>query len=180
MAHSLLLIPVPEAESVVRTTLERHSPEYLSPDPDETTAHITILNPFADLDSIDEGLIFELRGFFADVLPFTFRLTSICDLTSSSTSGTTYLSPEPAAPFRMLTHELCRHFPEFPPYGGRFEEVVPHLSVPIPDGEAVDNLRFELESRLPIVAHAREAALYWREPRASRTLETFPFGTTAA
>lgn len=176
MAHSLLLIPVPEAESVVRPRLERHSPEYLSPDPDETTAHITILGPFADLDSIDEGLVSELRGFFADVLPFAFRLTAICELRG----GTTYLSPEPAAPFRVLTHELCRRFPEFPPYGGGFEEVVPHLSVPIPDGEAVDNLRFELETRLPISAHAREAALYWREPRASRTLETFPFGTTAA
>lgn len=176
MAHSLLLIPVPEAEFVVRPRLDRRSPEYLPPGPDETTAHITLLGPFADRGAVDHGLISELQEFFADVLPFAFALTGI----SQFPGGTTYLSPDPAGPFRQLTHELHRHFPEFPPYGGAFDDVVPHLSVPILAGEEVDKLRFELAPRLPISAHAREAALYWWEPGASRTLETFTFGTTAA
>ena len=176
MAHSLLLIPVPEADFVVRPRLERRSPEYLPSDPDGTTAHITLLGPFADLDTVDHGLVSELEDLFADVLPFAYTLTGI----SQFPGGTTYLSPEPAGPFRQLTHELHRHFPEFPPYRGAFDDVVPHLSVPIPEGEEVDNLRFELAPRLPISAHAREALLYWWEPGASRTLATFPFGTTAA
>lgn len=176
MAHSLLLIPVPEADFVVRPRLERRCPEYLSPDPDETTAHIMLLGPFAELDAVDHGLVSELSAFFADVLPFAFRLTEI----SQFPGGTTYLSPEPAAPFRQLTHELLKRFPEFPPYGAAFDDVIPHLSVPIPDDENVDTLRFELCPRLPISGHAREAALYWWEPGASRTLETFTFGTTAA
>lgn len=176
MAHSLLLIPVPDAEFLVRPRLERHSAEYLPLDPDETAAHITLLGPFTDPGDIDAGVISELRDFFADVLPFAFELTSICEFPS----GTTYLSPEPAAPFRTLTHELAKRFPEFPPFGGRFDDVVPHLSVPIPEGEDPGQLRFELEHRLPIGAHAREAALFWSEPGRSRTLETFEFGTTAA
>ncbi|HET6624864.1 MAG TPA: 2'-5' RNA ligase family protein [Nocardioidaceae bacterium] len=176
MAHSLILIPVREAEFVVRPRLERSSPECLSPDPDETAAHITLLGPFADLTAIDHGLVSELRDFFADVLPFGYELTGI----NHFPGGTTYLSPEPAAPFRTLTHELFKHFPEFPHYGGEFDEVVPHLSVPIPGDEDVDTLRFELETRLPISAHAREAWLYWWEPGKCHNLETFTFGTTAA
>jgi hypothetical protein len=176
MAHSLLMVPVREAEFVVRPRLERRSPEYLPPDPDETVAHITLLGPFADLADIDDGLVSELRDFFADVLPFAYRLTGI----SEFPGGTTYLSPQPSAPFRQLTHELHRRFPEFPPYGGQFDDVIPHVSVPIPDDEDVDTLRFELGPRLPIDAHAREASLLWWEPGKVRSLETFTFGTTAA
>lgn len=176
MAHSLLLVPVPELEFVVRPRLERRSPEQQPLDEDEVIAHITLLGPFADLDAIDEGLISELGSFFADVVPFGFQLTGI----SAFPGGMTYLSPEPAAPFRQLTHELMRRFPEYPPYGGEFSDVIPHLTVPMPAGEDVEQLRFEVGPRLPINAHAREAALYWWDPHHPRTLETFPFGTTAA
>ncbi|HET6627908.1 MAG TPA: 2'-5' RNA ligase family protein, partial [Nocardioidaceae bacterium] len=173
---SVLQVPVPEAEFVVRPRLARRSPEYLPAEPRETVAHITLLGPFADLTTIDDGLVSELRSFFADVLPFTFELSSICTFPG----GGTYLSPEPAAPFHHLTHELHRRFPEFPPYGGAFDDVIPHLSVPVPDGEDPGMLDFELGPRLPLTAHAREAALYWWEPGRCRTLETFGFGTSAA
>jgi len=176
MAHSLLLIPVPEVEFVVRPRLARLSPERLPPEPGETTAHITLLGPFAELGSIGHGLVSELEDFFADVVPFPFALTSIRELPGA----VTYLVPEPTTPFRRLTLELTKRFPEFPPYRGEFDAVVPHLSVPVSDDASVYMLRFELEPRLPITAHAREAALYWSEPHACRTLETFTFGTTAA
>lgn len=177
MAHSLLLIPVPEVDFVVRPRLERDAPESLSPDPDETTAHITLLGPFADRDRIDDGLLAELRSFFADVTAFEFKITDV----SRFPDGVTYLCPEPASPFRQLTHELTRRFPEYPPYGGAFDDVVPHVSVGTSThSDPPDLVRAELGFRLPITAHARQAALFWCEPNASRTVETFPFGTTAA
>lgn len=176
MARSLLLVPVPELEFVVRPRLERRSPDQVPADPDEVVAHVTLLAPFAPLEAVDAGLLSELRSFFADVLPFEFRLTDICRFSS----GVTYLSPEPASPFLQLTHELMRRFSEFPPYGGAFDDVVPHLTVPMPDGEDAETLRFELAPRLPVTAHAREAALFWWEPGNSRTVETFDFGTSAA
>jgi hypothetical protein len=176
MAHSVLLVPVPELDSVVRPRLLRGSPELLTEAEDAVTAHVTLLGPFADLDAIDDGLLSELRSFFADVTPFTFRLTEICRFPN----GPTYLAPDPARPFRQLTHELSRRFPEYPPYGGEFDDVVPHLTVPVPDSEDPQALGLQLEPRLPITAHAREAALWWYEPHRCRTLETFPFGTAAA
>lgn len=182
MAHSLLMVPVPELDPVVRPRLERRSPEQVPTGEDEVVAHVTLLSPFADLAALDRGVVAELEAFFADVLPFDFRLTGLLDFPG----GTTYLSPEPAAPFRHLTHELARRFPEYPPYRGAFDDVVPHLSVPLPgatDSERAQErarLAFEVDPRLPWTAHAREARLSWWEPGRCRTLEVFSFGTSAA
>jgi hypothetical protein len=176
MAHSLLSVPVPKVDPLVRSRLLRRSPDEVPADDDDPVAHITLLGPFADRHDLTPGVLSELRRFFADVTPFTFTLTSV----NRFPGGTVYLAPSPAAPFRQLTHELFRFFPEHPPYGGAFDEVVPHLSVPLPDDETLEDLEREVGRLLPITAHAREAALYWWEPGACGTVETFPFGTTAA
>ena len=176
MAHSLVMIPVPDLEAVVRPRLQRVAPELVPDDPDETVAHITVLGPFVPLADLTDGVIDELERFFGDVTPFEFSLTGIHEFPG----GTVYLSPNPAAPFRHLTHALFRTFPEHAPYRGAFDEVVPHLSVPMPPGETVESLERERSPRFPVAAYASQAALYWWEPGASRTLATFPFGTSAA
>jgi len=43
--------------------------------------------------------------------------------------GALYLAPTPKEPFVALTAAFARHFPEYPPYGGQFRKVVPHLTV---------------------------------------------------
>ena len=176
MAHSLLMVPVPELDSVVRARLEKRSPEHLPITPGDTVAHITLLGPFASREELTSGVLSELRWFFADVTPYRYELTRV----SRFPGGTVYLTPDPSSPFRQLTHELARRFPEHPPYGGAFDDVVPHLSIPLLPDEDVDDVERELAPRLPVAAQATEAALYWWEPGACGTLETFPFGTTAA
>jgi hypothetical protein len=156
VAHSVLLIPVPELQPVV------------------PLAHVTVLGPFAPADGISEGLVSELGELFGDVTPFGFRLAKLAQFPG----GTVYLSPDPPTPFRNLTHELWRRFPEYPPYGGEFDDVVPHLSV-AQDGK-LDAVRLRLGPWLPAWVLAREAALVWFEGDEARTLETFPFGTSAA
>ena len=98
-------------------------------------------------------MIGDLERYFSDVTTFGFSLAGV----SEFPGGPTYLAPEPAAVFRRLTVGLLRVFPEFPPYGGAFDDVVPHLSVPLLDGEDTETLRAELHRRLPIeaVAHTR-------------------------
>jgi hypothetical protein len=176
MPHSVLVVPVPELEPVVGPRLRRISPEYVVEGPHATLAHVTLLGPFAELSDLDPGLLAELESFVADVTPFTFALTRICQFPQ----GQVYLAPDPAAPFRHLTHALHRRFPEYPPYGGAFGDVVPHLSVPLPPDEPVEVLREQLEGHLPIAARAGEAELWWFETDRCRTVETFAFGTTAA
>lgn len=176
MAHSLLMVPVPELDPLVRRRLELRAPEHLPLAEDDTVAHVTLLAPFGSREELTEGVLSELRWFFADVTPFPFRLTRV----SRFPGGTVYLTPEPASPFRQLTVELARRFPEHPPYEGAFDDVVPHLSVPLLPEEDLAAVEAELAPRLPVAAHAREAALYWWEDGACGTLETFPFGTSAA
>jgi hypothetical protein len=36
-----------------------------------------------------------------------------------------WLEPEDDAPFRSLTESVHREFPNYPPFGGQFEDVVP-------------------------------------------------------
>ena len=36
---------------------------------------------------------------------------------------------QPAEPFRRLTKLVFKHFPDTPPYGGEFDEIIPHLTV---------------------------------------------------
>lgn len=147
MPHSVLVVPVPEAEGIIRR------------------AHITLLSPFAVRDELTDGLLAELDLFFGDCVSFSFTLAEVTQFPG----GTHYLSPDPVTPFRALTHELGRRFPEYQPTGGQFDEVVPHL--PVPEG-------FTL--REPVTAYARSAELWWYDEELTDVLAHFGFGTTAA
>jgi hypothetical protein len=136
--------------------------------------HVPLVEPFAELEDVDAGVLAELRAFFADVVPFPFTLTDITEFPG----GSTYLTPEPAAPFRRLTHAVVRLFPEVPRQRGAFD-LVPHLTVPDAAELSLEALREDFAPWLPVTAMAREAALWSRQGDA-RTVATFPFGTSAA
>ncbi|WP_183407939.1 2'-5' RNA ligase family protein [Nocardioides marmoriginsengisoli] len=170
-----IIVPVREAETLVRARMLQVTPELL-PQDRSLVAHITLLAPFHPESDVDDAIVEHLAGFFAEVTPFGFELTELCEFPR----GITYLAPEPASTFRRLTAELHRQFPEFPPYGGEFDDIVPHLTVPLTPGETTDDLRTALGSMLPIHAFAREALLVHAEEGATHVIATFPFGTTAA
>jgi 2'-5' RNA ligase superfamily len=161
--HSLLVVPLPGLVSVV-PPLGRGA----------TVPHIPLVDPFEDLRLIDDGVLAELRDYFADVVPFAVRLRNL----SQYPGGSAYLGPEPTAPFRRLTQGLLRLFPELPRPRPSFE-LVPHLAVEVAPGEDVETLREQLDPWLPVATLARQAALWWQEDGV-RTLSTFPFGTSAA
>lgn len=129
-------------------------------------AHITLLAPFGKGQQPTRGELDEVEEFFADQAPFPFALTDVCTFPD----GGRYLAPDPAARFSRLTHGLHRLFPEYPPYEGRYDLVVPHLT--IPDDAVV--------GPLPIRSHARQATLLHIEEGEVSELAEFPFGTSAA
>jgi 2'-5' RNA ligase len=131
------VITVPEADPVVGTLRSRYD------DANETgiPAHITLLSPFGDrIDGLAE--------LFAGFPPFDFALTEV-----RRWPAVLWLAPEPADPFVELTRAISARFPEYPPYEGVHDEVIPHLTVGM--RRAVpDEVDAELRRALPIAARA--------------------------
>ena len=160
---SALVVPVPAAA-------------WLVGDAAPVPAHVTLLTPFLPRPELTDGLDAELGDLFAAVVPFSFLLGEVCTFPG----GTVYLAPQPPAPFRQLTGELTRRFPEHPPYGGRFPDLVPHLTVPPLDGESPEDVERRVHAHGEVQALATEAHLLWVADGVADVVAVFPFGTAAA
>ena len=55
-------------------------------------------------------------------------------------STAVYLDPVPAEPFRALTEDVTRRFPEHPPYEGQHDVVIPHLTLAFGEPDEVASL----------------------------------------
>jgi 2'-5' RNA ligase superfamily len=61
-------------------------------------------------------------------------------------SATTYLSPVPPEPFIALRNALVERLPMFRPYGGIYDDAVPHLTVAHGDATAARSAAVQLNS----------------------------------
>jgi 2'-5' RNA ligase len=71
--------------------------------------------------------------------------------------GTLWLAPEPPEPFVLLTEAMVSRFPEWQPYGGVFEAVIPHLTVA---QERLDDVAELLQPLLPLHSRVESVVLY--------------------
>jgi 2'-5' RNA ligase len=120
MAHTGFIVPVPQAEGVVADLRKRFDASAALGVP----AHITLLFPFMPPGDIDTAVLNGIRDALAGASGFEFTLAS-----TARFPATVYLEPAPAAPFIELTERLARRFPLFPPFGGEFSTIIPHLTV---------------------------------------------------
>jgi hypothetical protein len=163
--ESAILLEVPEAEPLVRE-LRREGDVSASLG---VPAHVTLLYPFVD--DPDPGIVEEVRWFFAGVDGFPLDFSTVGEFPE-----VVYLAPDQAAEVSGLIDALARRWPEHPPYGGLFEQVVPHLTVvDTPDGELRQRAREAVEPRLPVRSWATEASLWVHEDGSDwRCLARFP------
>lgn len=120
MAESGFIVCVPEAEAMVGGLRERFDSSARLGVP----AHITVLFPFMSPESITASVVQRIEGVLREAQAFEFSLATVARFPT-----TAYLEPRPAAPFIALTESLAREFPEFPPFGGEFPTIIPHLTV---------------------------------------------------
>jgi len=64
-----------------------------------------------------------------------------------------WLAPHPDTGFRALIAAVSKAFPDCPPYGGAFTELVPHLTI----GERMRDAADATSARLPVKAAVRAA-----------------------
>lgn len=152
--ESAIVILVPQAQELVQSVRRRYDLA-LAPVP----AHITVLYPFRQPDQLTTAVTFGLRSLFARHDPFRFSLTAL-----GTFPQTLYLAPTPPDPFVELTLAVYQRFPGTPPYGGVFNEIVPHLTLAgVPEGlpfeREVQEVREALRPLLPIRVVATEVQL---------------------
>lgn len=119
--ESAILVPVPSAESAVSPWRARLDPSAAWGVP----AQVTVLYPFLHPERIDDVVLETLAAAVRTVPRFHLELTAI----GSFGDSVVWLAPDPNNPFRALTTAVWQRFPETPPFGGQFPDVVPHLTV---------------------------------------------------
>ena len=173
--ESVLLITVPAAGPAVAGHRSRLDSSAALGVP----AHLTVLFPFLPPGEIGADARATLTRLFASVPAFRFTLDRTRWFPGEPVL---WLGPSDPAPFATLTDLVFASFPSCPPYGGRFAEVIPHLTVgegvPLAELTAAEEA---VRPHLPIVAEAAEVTLMTGPPPASAppggrwtTVATFP------
>ena len=160
--QSAILVEVPEAEPLVGALRAVGDPSAAAGMP----AHVTLLQPFVE--DPDEGIVEELRFFFAGVDGFRLRFTSVAELAQA-----VCLVPEPGDVVRGLVEALARRWPDCPPP----DDVVPHLTVvDTPDAALRLRARAEVAGGLPVTTDVHQAALWVRDGDRWSRRAAFPLG----
>jgi len=154
--ESALVVLVPEAEPLVQPFRQRYDPSAALGVP----AHITLLYPFIEPEEIGADALDAIAECFSGFAPIAFSLAEARRFPAE----TLYLAPAPDEPFRKLTMAIWDRFPETPPYGGAWRDIVPHLSVGrFANAEELERVADEFtrvaRTALPIRAHASTAVL---------------------
>jgi len=118
--ETALVVLIPEAETLVQPFRSQFDPSASLGVP----AHVTILYPFKSPDELTDGVINSLRNIFINLPSFDVSFSEI-----KIFPDTIFLAPDPSEPFRQLTRQIVKHFPDEPPYHGIFKEIIPHLTV---------------------------------------------------
>jgi 2'-5' RNA ligase len=107
-------------------------------------AHVTILFPFLPAIGLGRDVRTELVAIAAAHAPFDVRFRRV-----GRFPGVVYLAPEPSGPFKRLTGAVVGRFPDFPPYGGAHDEVIPHLTIAESQDGPLDRIAEGARAALP-------------------------------
>lgn len=148
-----IVVLTPEVEGLAGAFYRKYS----NAGRDEMSPHVTLVVPFMPADTITEGIERRLRRVFSRFEAFDYVLERF----EYFESGVLYLAPEPAARFVDLVLALTGDFPDYPPYEGVHDDLIPHITiVETKDQELLARIRSEI--RLPIACRAAEATLVER------------------
>lgn len=168
--QSALIVEIPEAEPAVGRLRDRLDANARLGVP----AHVTVVFPFAPAGAIDAATQHRLAGLFGSVPSFGFRL----DHVGWFGEDVLWLGPREPGPFQGLTERVVAEFPAYPPFEGRFAEVVVHLTVghdcPVAELRAAEEA---VRAELPIDGTVRAVSLLASGPGGRwRRSATFSLG----
>src|SRR5262245_6926916 len=169
MAETAIVVLVPEAEPLIGEHRRRHTAEGAR----GMGAHVTLLYPFVDSARLGMQRVADVAGALATFEAFDFALTAAMRFPENP--AVLCLRPEPDEPFSAMTAALVAAFPGHPPYGGKYDDVIPHATVAIGDDAVLDEIERRLTGSLPIAARAVEATLFEFAAGRWRPVASLPF-----
>lgn len=119
--ETAVLVLVPEAEAAVA----EHRAHLDMAASWGVPAHMSVIYPFVPPADVDDDVLARLAGAVGTVRAFD------CEFRRTEWFGADvlWLAPEPDAPLRELVGAVVREFPAHLPYGGLYDEPIPHLTV---------------------------------------------------
>lgn len=175
MAESAIVVPVPAAEPLVGALRRRHSGSGAAGLP----PHVTLLYPFVDAEELTSAVVERAAAVIGGFRAFTVTLsrTQYLDWIDQIVLS---LDPEPPQRFVAMTEALVAEFPQYPPYGGAFDEIIPHLTVAMStDRGLLEGIAAEL-GEPSLEAAVEEAWLYANAPEGWRLRARLPLATASA
>jgi len=170
VAPTALVVIVPEASLALTAASAATG---LKP-PRRMPAHVTVLYPFLARGRLDGDTRKAVGELVTARSSFDFYLDGIGEF-----PGVSYLAPRPPEPFVDLTTALWARWPDHPPFGGAFKEVIPHLTLAEGSHDPAA-VRRVVTGLAPIRSRATALSLMapgwlgtWRE------IERFPLGLSA-
>jgi 2'-5' RNA ligase len=170
LPETALICRVPEAERYIARYRDRYDPSARRNVP----AHVTVLYPFMPPAQIDDGVLERLRGIARAVRCFDYRLARI-----ERFPVALYLAPDPGDSYAALTDAVFQAFPDYPPFEGKFDTVVPHVTVAHGDEPLLCEIDVELRISLPatgISARCHELVLIENTSGRWEPMQVFPLG----
>jgi 2'-5' RNA ligase len=140
-------------------------------------AHVTVLYPFLPRAELTPEVLARLGEIVAAEPTFEVTFRGFGRFPGS----VLWLAPEPAEPFRRLTHAVWEAWPHTPPYAGQFDDVTPHLTVAEhTDDGVLDGIAADVRAGLPVTMPVLEASLLAVGNGTWRTVATFALGAPAS
>jgi 2'-5' RNA ligase len=169
MALAGVVLSIPEADRVIGRWRRLYDPSAR----DGMPAHVTLVFPFIQEADRDAAVMERLAAIFAGTSPFELSFSRLARF-----AETLWLAPEPDGAVRRLIAALVEAFPGHPPYGGAFEDAVPHLTVAQGGRPVLDRVAAALKARMagPIRSRIVAADVYDQHDAGWRRTARFPLG----
>lgn len=120
MTQTALILPLEPVDDSAEAFREAYDPAAKLGVP----AHITLIFPFVPLEDFGVDAERTLELVMQGSTPFSYELDRV-----GTFDEVAYLAPVSDGPFLALIECLTKAFPDYPPYGGAHEVIVPHLTV---------------------------------------------------
>jgi 2'-5' RNA ligase len=170
LPETALICRVPEAEKYIAHYRQRFDPSARRNVP----AHVTVLYPFMPPTQVDAEVIATLRDVASSIPAFSYRMRA-----TQRFPLALYLAPDPDRGYATLMDSVYRAFPDYPPFEGKFETVVPHITVAHGDEQQLCEIEVELRIALPpsgVPARCDEMVLIENSSGRWEPMETFRLG----